>query len=297
MIDSFRGCLAGLAIGDALGMPYEGRESVDVNDLEFLDSPFGDLKAGQYTDDTEQTIMLAESIVETIYFSPENFAEKLKRAELRRRYGPTSRRAISRLQMGASWKESGVESDTCGAAMRVAPIGLVYHFNYSLVENYCSISSMITHRGRGAVAGAVAVGLAIAMLVNEDFNLEELLSFVSKHDSLLAEKIEYAYEIRRENEIKAAKEIGNSIMSYDVVPLAFYCFFSSSSYAEGVKKAIRCGGDTDTVAAIVGAFFGTKDGYSRIPERLKKVEDLEYIIDLADRLYEVYLKIASIVRK
>ncbi len=297
MIDNFRGCLAGLAIGDALGMPYEGEANVEIDDLKFLDSPLGDLKAGQYTDDTEQAIMLAESIIETVYFSPEKFAEKLKRADLRRRYGPTSRRAISRLQMGASWKESGVESDTCGAAMRVAPIGLVYHFNYSLVENYCNISSIITHKGRGAIAGAVAVGLAVAMLVNEDFNLDELLSYVSKHDSLLAEKIEYAYEIRGENEKKAAKEIGNSIMSYDVVPLAFYCFFSSKNYVEGVKRAIRCGGDTDTVAAIVGAFFGTRDGYSSIPESLRRVENLEYLLDVADKLYEVYLKIASIVKK
>ncbi|ADC64557.1 ADP-ribosylation/Crystallin J1 [Ferroglobus placidus DSM 10642] len=297
MIDQFRGCILGLAIGDALGMPYEGSDSVDLNELAFRDSPFGDLKAGEYTDDTEQTIMLAESIIETIYFSPENFAEKLKRADFRRRYGPTSRRAISRLQMGASWKESGVESDTCGAAMRVAPIGLVYHFNYSLVENYCSISSMITHKGRGAIAGAVAVGVAVAMLINEDFNLEELLGFVSKHDSFLAEKIEYAYEIRDKDERAAAKEIGNSIMSYDVVPLAFYCFFSSKNYVEGVKKAIKCGGDTDTAAAITGAFFGTRDGYSSIPEALRKVENHDYLLQLADKLYETYLKIASIVRK
>ncbi len=297
MIDQFRGCIIGLAVGDSLGMPYEGSDSVELNELNFRDSPLGDLKAGEYTDDTEQMIMLAESIVETIYFSPENFAEKLKQADFRRRYGPTSRRAISRLQMGASWKESGVESDTCGAAMRVAPIGLVYHFNYSLVENYCSISSMITHKGKGAIAGAVAVGVAIAMLVNEDFNLEELLNFVSKHDSLLAEKIEYAYEIRGEEEKRAAKEIGNSIMSYDVVPLAFYCFFSSKNYVEGVKKAIKCGGDTDTTAAITGALFGTRDGYGSIPEALRRVENHDYLLRLADKLYETYLKIASIVRK
>ncbi|WP_290898343.1 ADP-ribosylglycohydrolase family protein, partial [Ferroglobus sp.] len=170
-------------------------------------------------------------------------------------------------------------------------------FNYSLVENYCSISSMITHKGKGAIAGAVAVGVAIAMLVNEDFNLEELLSFVSKHDSLLAEKIEYAYEIRGEEEKRAAKEIGNSIMSYDVVPLAFYCFFSSKNYVEGVKKAIKCGGDTDTTAAITGALFGTRDGYGSIPEALRRIENHDYLLRLADKLYETYLKIASIVRK
>ncbi|WP_290900474.1 ADP-ribosylglycohydrolase family protein, partial [Ferroglobus sp.] len=85
MIDQFRGCIIGLAVGDSLGMPYEGSDSVELNELNFRDSPLGDLKAGEYTDDTEQMIMLAESIVETIYFSPENFAEKLKQADFRRR--------------------------------------------------------------------------------------------------------------------------------------------------------------------------------------------------------------------
>ncbi len=297
MKDTFRGCIVGLAVGDALGMPFEGVSDVHVDELEFRDSPQGDLKAGQYTDDTEQTIFLAESIVETTYFSPEVFAEKLKRADFRRRYGPTSRRAISRLQMGLSWRESGVESDTCGSAMRVAPIGLVYHFNYGLVENYCMISSIVTHRGRGAIAGAVAVGLGIAMIVNEDFQLDELLRTISKHDSLLAEKIEYAYEIRGESERRVVKEIGNSIMSYDAVPLAYYCYFSSRSYVEGVKKAINCGGDTDTIAAMTGSLLGAEHGYENIPEELRKVENIDYLLKVADDLYETYLKIASIARK
>ncbi len=292
MLSNFRGCLVGLAIGDALGKDFEGLSFEEIRERYGHIRDMGD---GEWTDDTEQALILAESIASTLYFSPDDFANRLKNIGLSRFYGPTSSKAIERLKRGLSWRESGVFSDTDGSAMRVAPIGLVYHFNYNLIEKYAIISSIVTHKGNAAIAGAVAVAIAVACAVNQDEDLlEEVVKRCEKFDVLIAEKIEYAYQIRNESLEKAVKEIGTSIMAFDAVPFAFYCYFSSKTFEEAVVKAVNAGGDTDTIAAIVGAIKGAENGLDEIPDRFKKIRDYERILEIADRLYDAYLRIASI---
>lgn len=305
MVEKFEGCILGLAIGDALGMPAEGmsREKIKQNFgeiREFLPSPYGDLKAGQWTDDTEQTIALAESILETVYFDPSNFAEKLKKWYLSggRRVGPTTRIAIINLLRGAEWQNSGVFSDTCGSATRVAPIGLVYHFNLNLIESYAQISSSITHKGSTAIAGAIAVAIAIACKVldfDDDELLEEVIKRVDKHDQLLSDKIKFAFEIKDKDLDYAIEKLGNSISVLDAVPMAFYCVFSSKDFESAVIKSANCGGDTDSISAITGAIKGA-EGVNNIPSRfINGLEDSEFLKDLADRLYELHEKIVKII--
>lgn len=297
---NFRGCLVGLAVGDALGMPFEGVEYNLIKNkigevTEFVDSEDG-LKAGEWTDDTEQAIILAESLSETLYFSPEDFSERLRNVRISHRYGPTSTSAISKLKKGLSWRESGIESDTVGSAMRSPPIGLLYHHNYNLVEDYAVIASSITHKGSGAIAGSVAVAVGVACILNEDERIvEEVVRRSEKYDPLLAEKIEYAYQIRKSRLGRAVKELGNTIMAYDAVPLAFYCFFSSRSFEKAVVRSASAGGDTDTISAITGALKGTETGLEGIPDRFRKIKDYDRIVEVADKLYSAFLTISKII--
>ncbi len=302
----FRGCILGVAIGDALGMPTEGLGIEEIRKSygfveDFLPSPLGDLKAGEWTDDTEQMVILAESIVDRIYLDPADFSSKLvswAEDAFKIRTGPTTRQALRNLLRGLSWDRSGVDSATCGAAMRVAPVGLVYHFNLDLVERYAVISASVTHRNDSAFAGAVAVATAISTLVS-DFSEEEMLSEVvsrsKKYDPLLSEKVSFANEIKDEELEKAVEKLGNSIMMWDVVPMAFYCFLSSKDFSEAVKKGANAGGDTDSIAAIAGGISGAKFGESRIPKRWREnVKDSSYLLKLADQLYQTHLKIVTL---
>ncbi len=304
MEEKFRNCILGLAVGDALGMPVEGLSPENIKQLygevrDFLPSPYGDLDAGEWTDDTEQMIVLAESILETVYFSPENFAEKLKKWFVEtssRRIGPSSTRAISNLMRGVHWSRAGVFSDTCGAAMRVAPIGLVYHFSLNLVERYAEISARVTHTGSAAIGGAVAVAIAVSCNVL-DFSDEEMLNEVLKrveaYDNLLAEKIKFAYEISDRDVSYAVEKLGNSISALDVVPMAFYSYFSGKDFEESLIKAVNAGGDADSIAAVCGAIKGAK-GFS-IPERwLKKLKDKDFLEELAMKLYDLHMRIVKL---
>ncbi|MBC7115010.1 MAG: ADP-ribosylglycohydrolase family protein [Archaeoglobi archaeon] len=297
MRSKFTGCLLGVAIGDSLGMPVEGmsREKIlekygEIRD--FLPSPDG-FEAGEWTDDTEMTLILCESLSSTIYFSPEDFSSRLRALESFRRYGPTTRRAVELLKSGVHWKNSGIHSNTDGAAMRAAPIGLLYNFSLDLVENYALISSSITHRGEGAIASAISVSVAVACILNGRDPVKEAIRRSEAYDEFFAEKLRLAYELRKEDVEVALKELGNSYLSYEAVPLAFYCHLSSESFEDAVLKAVNCGGDTDTIASITGALKGAEKGAEGIPERLKRVKEKERIIETAERLYDAFLRITS----
>ena len=298
--------MVGLAAGDALGMPVEGMSPQQIAEIYgrieyYMPSPLGDFSAGEWTDDTEQAIILAESIAETTYLSPEDFSERLKKwgiESMNPRVGPTTRRAIYRLTQGAEWRESGVISDTCGAAMRVAPVGLVYHFNLDLVERYATISAMVTHKGDAAIAGSVAVAVAIACILldfEDDEVAEEAARRASNYDELLADKVRYARRISGQDVDRAIDELGNSMSSYDAVPFAFYCYFSAENFSDAIITAVNSGGDADSTAAIAGSLAGAKFGLEGIEKRfLNGLRDLDYLIGIADRLYETHQKIISI---
>ena len=293
MRDSFIGAILGFAIGDALGMPVEGISKDDIRRIygyvrDFLSSPYGDLKEGEWTDDTEQMIALAESILSMVYFDPSDFAERLKLI-CSNRIGPTTRVALRNLSLGVPWNRSGVESETCGSAMRVLPIGLVYSFSLDLVEKYSVLSSVVTHKGI-AVGGAVAVAVGVACIVrrmDKKKILKEVTRRVKKYDDILAERIEFA---SMEDVV-----MGNSISVRDVVPLAFHCHFTSSNFEECALKAVNSGGDTDTIAAIACGLKGCEVGLKGIPERwVKGLKDSDRLLELADRLYELHVKLSSL---
>ncbi len=301
MIGKFRGAILGFAIGDALGMPVEGMSRDEIGRRygvveDFMPSPYRDLDSGEWTDDTEQMIALSESILKTVYFSPEDFAERLKLIKSHR-IGPTTRTALKNLAFDVHWSKAGVESETCGSAVRVLPIGLVYSFSLDLVEKYALFSSIVTHKGP-AIGGAVAVAVAVACILNgfnEEEMLEEVVGRVKKYDELIADKIDTAYEISDRNLDYAIERLGNSVSVYESVPFAFYCYFSSSSFKECALKAVNAGGDADSIAAMVCGMKGCELGVNSIPkEWISKLKDCDLLLTLADRLYDLYITISTI---
>jgi len=285
----FRGSMLGLAIGDVLGMPVEGMSSSEIAEKFGVIKdimPGNGFQAGEWTDDTQEALLLAESIVETVYLSPENFSNKLISAMVSGKLlkaGPTTRKAIYNLQSGTPWNSSGVDADTCGAAMRVAPIGLAYNFNLDLVEKYAYISSVVTHKGNSAIGGAIAIATMIALLCNKseeaeiELPLKSVLEITTKYDPLISDKI------------KSRKLEGVSMFTWDAVPAAFYHFLTTDSYEECVLNAVNTGGDADSIAAMAGAMKGAELGIEKIPKKwVTQVKDSDYLFEIADKLYELY---------
>jgi ADP-ribosylglycohydrolase len=174
------GALYGLAIGDALGMPTQSFPRAEVvrrhgSVLSGFepgppDQPLAPgLAAGSVTDDTEQALILAESLIDGGgRIDPAAFARRLVAWEdsMRRRgssdlLGPSTRRAVTELLAGAPPDQSGRLGATNGAAMRVTPVGVAVRPGPGLIDAVVAASE-VTHNTSVALAGAAAVAAAVS---------------------------------------------------------------------------------------------------------------------------------------
>jgi len=303
----YLGCMLGAAIGDALGKQNEGvkREHIlkrgHITDYgKAVDGTPGDkLKPGDYTDDTEQMLVLAGSLIDNNGFDVIDFSKNLAKwgkdalnDPIRKSFvGPTSAHAIDRLYSGVSWKESGGDFPSCGSAMRVAPVGLFYD-DLDEVESNAVLSSMPTHKSKISIAGAVAVAIAVRCALDEK-NYKDIISETcartSKYDSGLEEKIRLSFELRNNDPDDVFSLIGTSYLALDTVPCAFYCFTKHFENPESaIIEAVNAGGDTDSIACITGAFCGALRGRDSFPESwIEGLENRELIEETAGRMYEM----------
>ncbi len=283
--DRFRGCLLGVAVGDAQGMPTEGYTAREISSKfgmirVMLPAPEGHfhsgLCAGQFTDDTEETLILAESIIEVDGFSPDRFAKKLTAwgtawkldERLNRGVGFATRSAVESMIAGTAWQQSGLAIPTCGCAMRVAPIGLLYHTDLNIVKSYADLQCLPTHTSAAARAAAVAVAVGVALSLNgfsKEMILRNAASQASRMDAEFAERLLWAGTLLDLPPEDALGLIKNSPLAMETVPAAFYCFLKFEP-EEAIIMAASNGGDTDTIASIAGSLFGAALGPSWIPQ-------------------------------
>jgi ADP-ribosyl-[dinitrogen reductase] hydrolase len=284
--EHFRGCLFGAAVGDALGMPTEGYTVQEIRTKfgpvqNMMKAPIGHfhtgLEAGQFTDDTEETLLLSESLIESAGFSADAFSEKLASwgmswtldERLNRGVGFATRCAIESMIAGTPWKESGMAVPTCGAAMRAAPIGLLYHQDLSIVKSYADLQSLPTHRSPAARAGAVAVAAGVALCIggfSKNMVLQTAASIAGKLDVDFKDQLLRAALLQDLEREDALERIGNSPLAEETVPAAFYCFLKFEP-EEALTAAASGGGDTDSIASIAGALCGARFGPDWIPKR------------------------------
>jgi ADP-ribosylglycohydrolase len=308
-------CLFGLAIGDALGMPTQllSREEVRLR-YGFIDGferPADDhplvaeRPAGSTTDDTDQAILLAEVLIEGRgKVDPTVLARRLAEWErtMRERgsadlLGPSTRAALRAMAEGTPAEIAGRQGITNGAAMRVAPVGLLTSSDdlpglVDLVEQSC----LATHHTGVAIAGAAAVAAAVSAgleghplpeVIHRAIAAAELGShrgrWVKAGD--VARRIAWAAQIARVGDPEHSlnelyRLIGTSLATQESVPMAFglLALFPGAPWRV-VCTAATLGGDSDTIAAMAGAVAGAVYGPGAWPERavatVRRVNGLE----------------------
>jgi len=294
----FLGCLMGLAIGDALGAPFEGKESVNRAEVRAVAERTEILR---YTDDTHMALGVAESLVACRGFDGQHMAETFVRnfeREPWRGYGPGPPRIFHRIKLGARWDRAAGDvypggSFGNGAAMRAAPVGLFYYRNREELREVAYLSSQITHAHPLGKEGAALQACAVALAVicgptgaPNDF-LAGLKAFAA-HD-IYKHKLQRVGELLiAGNKAEVVASLGNGIEAFNSVPTAVYCFLRHpGSFEEVVVKAISLGGDTDTIASMAGAISGAWLGIEAIPgEWMEKLEN-SYIKNLTLKMGEI----------
>lgn len=308
--DRFKNSLLCAAIGDALGAPVENMSHrgiiqeyglVDDYKKAHIGHPLYHLNPGQYTDDFQQMQLVAETIIEKRGFDVETFAKKFARwGELNiaehdkpkywwRFPGSGAISAAKKLASGISWEESGTNNPTCGASMRVAPVGLKYHYDPCEITKYAQLCSRPSHANSQAIAAAVTVAHAVALAVNGDFSLSEVGQIASWYDKEIGEKIQIAMNEDKKSDERVLLEIDNSWVAKETVPSALYCAAKHiDSPKDAILLAVNNGGDADSIACITGAIVGAANDELNVPESwLANLEDREKIEKMAIDLHDI----------
>ena len=269
----FTGSLLGLFCGDALGMPYEAQPPEAVPErLEMEEARRG---RGTYTDDTQMAIALCESLLRCDGVDEEDLAATIAEAfDPDRGYGPTTTLLVERWRTSRPTRDGGdARAATNGAAMRVAPVGLLFAFDPERCAHEAARQARLTHAHPLATDGATAVAAAVAAAVRGDDHLIAAIAAVETKE--LRRRLARAVELRKQGEWSRARELGSTIQAHESVPAALLAA-SAPTFEAALTFAVRCGGDTDTVAAMAGAVAGARFGVEAIPRRwLDALEDGE----------------------
>jgi ADP-ribosylglycohydrolase len=322
----FEGTLVGTGIGDALGRPFEGwsRHQIEleigcVSDLlPDLVSGYG-YPEGQYTDDTQLTIAVAESLIRKRGFDPhdliDRFIEWLSEPPIGPGYGCIV--SIQKLGRGESWETAASDSGGNGTAMRVAPIGLFYCYDIPKMIESARMSSIITHNHWAATGSAIVVARSVAYLVTHDSLdidafLKALVASVDKPEfNDFPEKILQLKTFLKTDPKEALIDLGGmgieppwpnpsetregfiSGYAMSTTLAALYCFLlSPDDFQQSVTEAVMSGGDTDSCGAITGAISGSYNGIDSIPPTwMIKLVKMEYIKQLGSKIYELVKEI------
>ena len=293
--DRYRGCLLGLACGDAVGTTVEFRPRGTFPPVTDMTGggPF-ELPAGAWTDDTSMALCLAHSLLHRRGFDPVdqmnrycNWADHgyLSSTGSCFDIGGTVSRALARYrETGDPWSGStDPRSAGNGAVMRLAPVPMAYAASAEGTLQFSGDSARTTHGAAEAVECARLFGAQLRAALLGAGKPEILLAcgFTPELPSVAA----LARGDYREKPEAAIRGSGYVVESLEA---ALWCFFTTSSYEEAVLRAANLGDDADTTAAICGQLAGAFYGVDGIPalwlERLVMGEEIR---TLADGLLEL----------
>lgn len=285
MPDAARGCLVGLAVGDALGQPTEGWTPAAIRaKWGYLEGFVGDAAV---SDDTEYTLFSAKVLLEYgLGVTSDNFADEWL-AHIVSVPGPfkgagfSEMAAIENLRRGVRPPLSGrhYHSWSDGLAMRVAPFGVVFPSQPEAACRLATLDGEVSHAGEGIYGGlAIAAAVSVAMAGAPLERVFDAALRAVPVDSWTARDIRRALEIggSADGARNAIGPLHDALavayypwadLAPEAVGLAFGLLIAGrEDFRETLLAAVNLGRDADTVAAIAGAVLGAKLGYAGIPE-------------------------------
>ncbi len=295
--DRYAGCLLGLALGDALGAPYEGGPQERA-----LWKLLGKTRNGEsrWTDDTRMALDLAQSLVDANGLDQDLLATRFAASyRWSRGYGPGAARLLKRIRRGQDWRKANRAifpdgSYGNGAAMRAPVIGLYYANRADEFNAAVAMSAEVTHAHPLAIEGALLIATATKRAVAGASGPEVLSVAASScvHEGFQS-RLSSAESWIRDGNLPEPDEVvgvlGNGIAAVESCVTATYIGVRhlNRSFEEMLEFAIRCKGDVDTIAAMAGAIWGAANGAAALPEKCwLQLEQADRLRDAALALHE-----------
>ncbi len=314
--DQYRGCLIGLAVGDALGAPGEflslseiKRKFGDDGITEFYE--WGGFSSGSYTDDTQLSLATAVGCIQAqqefrisgIFQPIENVNRKyldwLKTQNdtaQRRAPGNTCLTALRSGKIGTI-NERINDSKGCGGVMRTAPVGLAFGPGEAFKRG--AEFAAITH---GHPSGYLPAGFLAEMIGGiltgrslpeaAEKSTMELKKYGGHQETL--EKVKLAVDLagKEESSANVIKKIGEGWVGEEALGISLYCSLQyPDDWVKGTLAAVNHSGDSDSTGSITGAILGTFLGVGAIPEKwVHSVENSERIQEIAAEMFSAFRK-------
>lgn len=291
------GALAGLALGDALGMPTQAMSPQQIQTVYghvtgLVDGdesqPYAPgMVAGSVTDDTEQALLIASLLLKGhgsgLNLDAGEFSHALlawedsmiERGSLDL-LGPSTKAALERVRAGEDPLRVGGEGTTNGAAMRVTPIGIAASTSdRQLFADAVWSSCQVTHATRQGFQSAALVAAAVSLGIDAgaadvtdllweavDFvrSLPERGAWSPEPDVVAATHRALKLAAQPASSLEwLAEQIGTAVASAQAIPMAFALLARDPS-PRALLQVANLGGDTDTIGAIAGAILGASLG-------------------------------------
>ena len=286
--DRITGSVLGLALGDAVGAPFEGRRVAEVPDpIPAMELPWMGLPPGSTTDDTAMARNLVRSLTVRGELDPDDLVARHLEWY---RSGPTdvgafTRRVLSRVDRGEDafeaartvWEERGPEvSAGNGSVMYCAPLGLAYANRTEELLEVAPTLSALTHfdeRCRTAVLAVTVATAALARGQSSEGAVAAALTAVVDREG--GEELEYLVEIAGIGRQIDGPDQGFCLFTAGV---ALQSLLGTGDFVVEVSRVVALGGDTDTNAAVAGALLGALVGEEGLPDAwLDRLEDRKAI--------------------
>jgi ADP-ribosylglycohydrolase len=297
MLEKYRGCLVGAAIGDALGMPGETGPSM-LGNMQYgyrrawRAHPNAGLIPGQFTDDTQMMLLVAELFANNTY-SDELYARELEKffEAGKLRFPDGSVKAACEHMQTRGLKESGVASTTAGCLPLALPFALVFDDFVELREGLVQACS-ITHTHPAVHAAAIAFAMLIRSAISGSHDPVTLAyKNAILEDETLGARIRAALNLEKEGISldSALSVIGNDVSVFQTLPISFFLIERYPDPEVLLTMAANIGGNTSTIGFICGAYAGVSYGLRGFLEELAiGLEGKDRIETIAVRLHDAF---------
>ncbi|MBB3732685.1 ADP-ribosylglycohydrolase family protein [Nonomuraea dietziae] len=305
--DRARGCLLGLAAGDALGAPAENMEPAQIREK------WGRLTEieGGGTDDTEYAIFAASLLVRHGHdLTSDDVADAYRREIIPAVLGPmkgagfSELGTVSALRRGLEPPMTGMihaHGWSDGLAMRAAPYGIFCPGDPAEAARLIEQDGLVSGEGEGINGGrAVAAAVAVAMSGAAPGEVVRAGLSAIPQDSWTARTISRALPLKDSpeglHEAVVIRHYPWTDLAPEAVALAFAAYLhGDGEVEESVTYAVSLGRDADTIGAIAGAMAGAGRGEAGVPGRWAErigpatgkclpVVAGKHVLDVADEL-------------
>ncbi len=248
LLDRSTGALLGLAVGDALGAPFEGRER----------DSYPRVTAVEERDLLERFLRW--------YRNGENSCAGAAAGVSQRT------RAVLEIFERSDRVDAAIDVANAGngCIMRLAPIAILFRRSETEARRSARRQARVTHTSEAALAATEALA-ALLVLALRTGDRAAVLGAASS---------DYSENSR--------DRISSAPRAVDTFEAALWCISGSGTFEEAIIEAVNLGGDADTLGAVTGQLAGAIFGASAIPSRwLQGLHSLARLTDVACRLHDM----------